>query len=175
MDVRTMSSSFWTSIRILSPETKYSKNLTRLSLTCNKSLKSIKEKEMSVMIIAIWSFHYLHLTTNLCRNNAAYLHNLFIIDDRESLAIDQFMRNTADRWRSVSMELRCVQSMLEEVLAYWKRWNFSVDEFENWLEKASAIRNQSEEEKMEFFQVIITIRGRIKSFDVGVLICHTFI
>ncbi|KAK6636175.1 hypothetical protein RUM43_009828 [Polyplax serrata] len=74
------------------------------------------------------------------------------VDERESLAIDQFMRNTADRWRSVSMELRCVQSMLEEVLAYWKRWNFSVDEFENWLEKASAIRNQPEEEKMEFFQ-----------------------
>lgn len=63
------------------------------------------------------------------------------------------MRNTGDRWRSVSMELRCVQSMLEEVLAYWKRWNSSIDEFENWLGKAYAMQNQSEDEKMEFFQV----------------------
>lgn len=51
------------------------------------------------------------------------------------------------------MELRCVQSMLEEVLAYWKRWNSSVDDFENWLEKAYAVRNQQEDERAEFFQV----------------------
>lgn len=51
------------------------------------------------------------------------------------------------------MELRCVQSMLEEVLAYWRRWNSSAEEFQEWLEKAYSIMDHPEEEKMEFFQV----------------------
>lgn len=68
------------------------------------------------------------------------------------------MRNTNDRWRSVSMELRCVQSMLEEVLAYWKRWNSSADEFEKWLERAYSMKDQPEDEKMEFFQVCYLVK-----------------
>lgn len=52
------------------------------------------------------------------------------------------------------MELRCVQSMLEEVLAYWRRWNTYSNEFQDWLERAYGMIEQSEEEKMEFFQVM---------------------
>lgn len=68
--------------------------------------------------------------------------------------IDKFMRETADKWKNVSMELRCVQSMLEEVVAYWKRWNSLADEFDSWLGKAESALNLPEEEKMEFFQDI---------------------
>lgn len=64
------------------------------------------------------------------------------------------MRDTADRWKSVSMELRCVQSMLEEVVANWRRWNSLSAELEQWLTLAETKMNLPEEERMEFFQVI---------------------
>lgn len=64
------------------------------------------------------------------------------------------MRDTASRWKNVSMELRCVQSMLEEVVAYWKRWNSLAPEFDNWLDKAEQAINLPEEDRMEFFQDI---------------------
>ena len=52
------------------------------------------------------------------------------------------------------MDLRCVQSMLEEVVAYWRRWSALSDEFEAWLNKAEPALNLPEEKKMEFFQDI---------------------
>jgi len=51
------------------------------------------------------------------------------------------------------MELRCVQSMLEEVVSYWKKWNHDSKELRNWLEKAFSMLDIGEEEKMEYFQV----------------------
>lgn len=64
------------------------------------------------------------------------------------------MRETGDKWKSVSMDLRCVQSMLEEVVAYWRRWNAVSDEFESWLIRAEPALKLPEEERMEFFQDI---------------------
>jgi nesprin-1 len=64
------------------------------------------------------------------------------------------MRETADKWKNVSMDLRCVQSMLEEVVAYWRRWTIVSDEFESWLFRAEPVLNLPEDEKMEFFQDI---------------------
>lgn len=52
------------------------------------------------------------------------------------------------------MDLRCAQSMLEEVVAYWRRWTIVSDEFEEWLLRAEPALNFPEEEKMEFFQDI---------------------
>lgn len=75
-------------------------------------------------------------------------------DKAETADIDKFIRETADKWKNVSMELRCVQSMLEEVVAYWKRWNNLADEFDNWLNTAEKSLSLPEEEKMEFFQDI---------------------
>lgn len=84
-----------------------------------------------------------------------YLYHLIIFLDKRELAdIDRFMRDTASRWKNVSMELRCVQSMLEEVVAYWKRWNNLAPEFDNWLDKAEQAINLPEEDRMEFFQDI---------------------
>ena len=64
------------------------------------------------------------------------------------------MRETGERWKNVSMELRCVQSMLEEVVAYWRRWNTLADEFESWLDRAYGLLDLPEEDKMEYFQVL---------------------
>ncbi|XP_076667923.1 muscle-specific protein 300 kDa isoform X16 [Andrena cerasifolii] len=76
------------------------------------------------------------------------------VDHDESLSIDRFMRETNEKWKSVSMDLRCVQSMLEEVVAYWRRWNVVSDEFEDWLVRAEPALKLPEEERMEFFQDI---------------------
>lgn len=75
-------------------------------------------------------------------------------DKREIADIDKFLREIADRWKNVSMELRCVQSMLEEVVAYWRRWDSLSDEFDDWLNKAEKALKLPEEERMEFFQDI---------------------
>ncbi|KAK9694281.1 Spectrin repeat [Popillia japonica] len=76
------------------------------------------------------------------------------IDKREKANIDRFMSDIGEKWKSVSMELRCVQSMLEEVVAYWRRWNTLSAEFENWLNNAEKAINLPEEQCMEFFQDI---------------------
>lgn len=77
-----------------------------------------------------------------------------MIDKKECADVDRFMRDTAERWKGVSMELRCVQSMLEEVVSYWKRWTQLAKEFEDWLDKAEAHTRLSDDERMEFFQDI---------------------
>lgn len=92
------------------------------------------------------------------KNISVFLYNLkiilLLIDKKEVDEIDHFMRDTAERWKNVSMELRCVQSMLEEVVTYWKRWDTLSIEFDNWLNKAELSLNLPEEEKMEFYQDI---------------------
>ncbi|XP_074030429.1 muscle-specific protein 300 kDa isoform X10 [Leptinotarsa decemlineata] len=76
------------------------------------------------------------------------------IDKSDIAEIDLFMRDIAERWKNVSMELRCVQSMLEEVVAYWRRWDTLSVDFEKWLKQAESSMNLPEERKMEFFQDI---------------------
>lgn len=68
--------------------------------------------------------------------------------------IDKFMRDTEERWKVVAMELRCCQSMLEEVVANWKRWNINSDDFEGWLCRAEEKVRSSEDERLDFFQDI---------------------
>lgn len=75
-------------------------------------------------------------------------------DNKENLEIDRFMREVADKWKNISMELRCVQSMLDEMKTYWQRWIPGADEFESWLGKAQSMLSTDEEQKMEFFQDI---------------------
>jgi nesprin-1 len=68
--------------------------------------------------------------------------------------IDRFVRETGEKWKNISTDLRCVQSMLEEVIAYWRRWSTLSEEFETWLIKAEPTLSLPEQQKMEFFQDI---------------------
>lgn len=70
--------------------------------------------------------------------------------------IEKFMRETDERWKSVSTELRCCQNMLEEVIVNWKRWNAVSDDFEGWLCRAEDKLRAPEEQRLEFFQDIST-------------------
>ncbi len=68
--------------------------------------------------------------------------------------IDKFLRDTANRWHTISMELFCTQNMLEEVVTTWKQWRSTTAELENWIEKSSCKVNLMEEEKNLYFQVV---------------------
>lgn len=82
------------------------------------------------------------------------------ISRNDYFEIDKFMRETEDRWKSVSMELRCCQNMLEEVVANWKRWDALSDDFEGWLCRAEQKVRASEDERLEFFHDISTWKDK---------------
>ena len=65
--------------------------------------------------------------------------------------IDKFIKDIAERWKGTSTELRCVQSLLEEVIQHWQRWNTIVPEFEAYISSAYEMLNRSESEKANFF------------------------
>jgi nesprin-1 len=76
------------------------------------------------------------------------------ISRAEADQIDKFIKEVGERWRGTSTELRCVQSLLEEVVQHWGRWNSLVPEFESYLVTAYEMLNHGEEEQAEFFSDI---------------------
>ncbi|KAK3865215.1 hypothetical protein Pcinc_029165 [Petrolisthes cinctipes] len=75
-------------------------------------------------------------------------------------SIARFLLEMNERWKNVSVELRCIQSLLEEVITYWKKFLELTQQFEVWLERASAKIGLSEEDKMDFFQDLGEWKGR---------------
>ena len=65
--------------------------------------------------------------------------------------IDKFIKEIGDRWKGTSTELRCVQSLLEEVLQHWQRWNTIMPEFEAYIVTAYEMLQKRDEEQAEFF------------------------
>lgn len=74
-------------------------------------------------------------------------------DKTERSNADRFVRDIAARWKSVSVELFCVQSMLEEVVAYWKRWKTLYGQVEYWIDDSFTKLKLSEDEKFSYFEV----------------------
>lgn len=54
------------------------------------------------------------------------------------------MREVVTQWRSLSMEVRSVRSMLEEVLSNWEKYSSIVASLQAWLEDAEGALNQQE-------------------------------
>ena len=57
----------------------------------------------------------------------------------DKVEVDKVTRSLDDiteRWRKVKVELGSVQTMLEEMIQYWKRYNSCVDIFQVWLADA---------------------------------------
>lgn len=75
------------------------------------------------------------------------------IEYKETVAIEKFMKQTAEQWKSIAMELRCAQSMLEEVIAYWRRWKSLSEDMKAWLVDAVKKINLPHEQRIDFFQV----------------------
>ena len=73
----------------------------------------------------------------------------------ESDGIAKFLLEINERWKNVSVELRCIQSLLEEVIAYWKKFLDLTEKFEAWLDRSFTKVKLPEKEKMIYFQVKI--------------------
>eukprot|EP00095_Tigriopus_kingsejongensis_P001452 maker-scaffold207_size258870-snap-gene-1.17 protein:Tk01452 transcript:maker-scaffold207_size258870-snap-gene-1.17-mRNA-1 annotation:"PREDICTED: nesprin-1-like" len=73
------------------------------------------------------------------------------IDTEESQSIDRFIDEVANRWKNTSTELRCVQSLLEEVLTYWKRWNGNYQPLQCYIIDAFEALKKNEDAQQEFF------------------------
>lgn len=76
------------------------------------------------------------------------------VSRKEIVDIDRFMYDTEERWKRVSMELKCCQNSLEEVVNCWNTWHQLIPECENWLNLAEQKVTQSDDEKLNFFQDI---------------------
>ena len=73
------------------------------------------------------------------------------ITREESDSIDKFIRDIGERWKVTSTELRCVQSLLEEVQQHWMNWNTMLPELEQYIALAYEMIKTSEDEQTEFF------------------------
>ncbi|XP_016071417.1 PREDICTED: nesprin-1 [Miniopterus natalensis] len=70
----------------------------------------------------------------------------------EAENVMKFMSETTAQWRNLSVEVRSVRSMLEEVIANWDRYGSTVATLQAWLEDAEKMLNQSEHAKKDFFR-----------------------
>ncbi|KAM6463517.1 nesprin-1-like [Liasis olivaceus] len=66
--------------------------------------------------------------------------------------IMRFMNETTTQWRHLSVEVRSVRSMLEEVISNWDRYSSTVAILQAWLEDAEKMLNQPEHAKKDFFR-----------------------
>jgi heme oxygenase len=65
----------------------------------------------------------------------------------EAENVMKFMNETTAQWRNLSVEVRSVRSMLEEVISNWDRYGNTVASLQAWLEDAEKMLNQSENAK----------------------------
>ncbi|KAK3516845.1 hypothetical protein QTP70_024902 [Hemibagrus guttatus] len=68
--------------------------------------------------------------------------------------VKRFLRDVADQWRSLAVEVRSVRSMLEEVQGNWEKYSSCVESLQAWLEDAEGALRQPENTKREFFRTL---------------------
>lgn len=76
--------------------------------------------------------------------------------------IDSFISDTENRWKSVSTGLKCTQTMLEETLSHWKKYNSTSRSLSSWMDAAENALGFPEMERLEFFQDIALVK---KNYD----------
>ena len=76
--------------------------------------------------------------------------------------IDTFINDTENRWKSVSTGLKCTETMLEETLNNWKRYNTISRSMYSWMDAAENALGYPEMERLEFFQDIALVK---KDYD----------
>lgn len=81
---------------------------------------------------------------------------------KDLFEIDTFMGETENRWKSVSTGLKCTETMLEETLNHWKRYNGTSRNLSSWMDAAENAVNFPEMERLEFFKDIALVK---KNYD----------
>lgn len=69
------------------------------------------------------------------------------IPGEEVQKMDKYFDEVNSRWKKVSVEIKSVQSMLEEVIESWRRYNACVDLLTVWLSNGERVISKSPEEK----------------------------
>lgn len=107
------------------------------------------EQQVSVGRISVNTHYFI---------NRLVILSIFINSGKaESDGIAKFLLEINERWKNVSVELRCIQSLLEEVIAYWKKFLDLTGQFEAWLDRSFPMVKLPEEEKMNYFQVVLLL------------------
>lgn len=61
--------------------------------------------------------------------------------------MNKFLSEATAQWKNLSVEVRSVRSMLEEVICNWEKYSSTVASLQAWLEDAEKMLNQSESDK----------------------------
>ena len=70
-----------------------------------------------------------------------------IADKKASAEINKSLDEITERWKKLKVEIRSMQTMLEEVMTNWKRYNACVDIFTVWLADAEQMMKKPPEER----------------------------
>lgn len=65
----------------------------------------------------------------------------------EAEGVSKFLSDASAQWKNLSLEVRSVRSMLEEVISNWEKHSSTVAALQAWLEDAEQMLNQSENVK----------------------------
>lgn len=65
----------------------------------------------------------------------------------EAEGVSKFLSDATAQWKNLSLEVRSVRSMLEEVMSNWEKHSSTVAALQAWLEDAEQMLNQSENVK----------------------------
>ncbi len=69
------------------------------------------------------------------------------LDQPQIQQVNKYLEEVTSRWKPVQVELLSVQTMLEEVVTYWKRYTACVDLLTVWLTDAEHMLQQSQQER----------------------------
>ncbi|KAH3846241.1 hypothetical protein DPMN_088540, partial [Dreissena polymorpha] len=73
-------------------------------------------------------------------------------DKTETEKMNAYFDEVNGRWKKVSVEIKSVQSMLEEVIDCWRKYNACVDVLTVWLNDGERVMSsRSADEKQQFF------------------------
>jgi hypothetical protein len=71
--------------------------------------------------------------------------------------INKSLDDITERWKHLKVEITSVQTMLEEVIEYWKRFNACVDLFHVWLGDTEQMLKKPPEERGVSFSSLLCI------------------
>ena len=61
--------------------------------------------------------------------------------------MNKYLEEVTAKWKPMKVEISSVQTMLEETIAYWKRYNACVDLFSVWLADAERVLDKPPDQR----------------------------
>ncbi|KAH9507324.1 hypothetical protein Btru_056910, partial [Bulinus truncatus] len=86
-------------------------------------------------------------------------------DKTEISQIDSFLSDVSNRWKEMSVEIRGVRPMLEEVLSVWKKFRTSTERLTEWLAQGEQVLLGSKEDIEIFFKDLPVFEEQHKSLN----------